>query len=166
MIHIAGLLGQHAQTLEVISRDFQRFSEIFRDFKRFQDKSTYTGTHSGGVLGERIERRLHDLIIPNVTIALTSEEENVSVHIVEGKEGATGLVQRILCQGTREVAKVPQLPFTLGSSVKAGGDDMRRLAQPSHLGAFRTIVGKVFRYHAVLAGIEDAMHFILGRYAE
>ena len=154
LVHIARLLRQHAQTLPV---------------KR--PSSAYTCRHGGGVLRQRVQRGVHHLVVADVAVALARQVQHVRVHVEEGQQRATRLrltkrhrndhIQRVVRNGLGEVLQVPQLPLSLGRAVEAGGDDVRAVAQPRHLGALGAFVGLPLAHHGALARVEDAVHFVL-----
>ena len=83
-----------------------------------------------------------------------------------GRGGKNYLVERLVREGFRQSAQIPQFVLALGGAVEARRDHMGRIAEPRHLAAFRAVVRRPFAHHAVLAGIEDAIHLVLRRHAE
>ena len=148
-VDVAGLLGEHAETLQVKEK---RRTDACRD--------------GGGVLRERIQRRLHHLVVADIAVALARQIEHIGVRIEERKQRARRLIQRVVSERPAQIAQIPHLPLTLGRSVEARGDDSRMLAGPRHFGAFRSVMRTPFRDDAVIARVEETVHLIFGRYAE
>ena len=76
------------------------------------------------------------------------------------------LVEGLVGKRLGERTQIPQFVLALGGAVEAGGHHVRRVAQPRHLAALRSVVWRPLAHHAVLAGIEDAIHLILRGHAE
>ena len=96
-----------------------------------------------------------------MSVALASQIEHRRIGIEEREQRARGLIQGVLGDRLRQVAQIPHLPLALRGAVEAGGEHVRTIAQPGHLGAFRAVVRTPLRHDAVLARIVDGVHLIL-----
>lgn len=83
-----------------------------------------------------------------------------------GRGGKNYLVERLVRERFRQGAKIPQFVLALGRAIEAGGHHVGRVAQPRHFAAFCAVVRRPLAHHAILAGVEDAIHLVLRGHAE
>ena len=108
-------------------------------------------------------RVIDDLVVTDVTVSLTTEENEGGVVIVEGDDLTGGGINVHGLEGLGGVARIPDAELTLGHLGEADGEELLLLTEEDDAGTLVTIVGLSLEGLSTRARIEDADGLVLAR---
>jgi len=128
--HVHGALGKHAHT---------------------------TLRRVAAVLADVVEEWLviNDLIETDVTITLTSKEEDASIRIVERHDNTRLSIKSLMSKGSGHVTRIPDGELTLNSASETSGADLVLVGHPAAAETLDTLVALDLTDSLLLTRIED-----------
>jgi len=99
---------------------------------------------------------IDDLVETDVTITLTSKEEDASIRIVERHDNTRLSIKDLVSKGGGHVARIPDGELTLDGLGETSGDDLVLVGHPAAAETLDTLVALDLTDGLLLARIEDA----------
>jgi len=98
---------------------------------------------------------IDDLVETDVTITLTSKEEDASIRIVERHDNTRLSIKDLVSKGGGHVARIPDGELTLDGLGETSGDDLVLVGHPAAAETLDTLVALDLTHALLLARIED-----------
>ena len=128
------------------------------------DVDSALGEHAHTTLGggalelvDVVEERLvvDHLVVSDVAITLTGEEEEGGVGVVEGHQHARAVVDDLVGDGLLEGAGIPDGELTVDRAGEASGDDLVLVGEPAAAETLDTLVAEDLTGDGLGAGVDD-----------
>jgi len=109
------------------------------------------------MLADEIEEWLiiNDLIETDVTITLTSKEEDAGIRIVEWHDNTRLGIKSLMSKSSGEIARIPNRELTLDGLGETSGDDLVLVAHPAATKTLDTLMTLDLTSALLLTRIED-----------